>query len=123
MSPPPYEQRAAGPKGQGTFSKDNITRGTRILAERPLLTVPQDAEHDLEARGDAIVEAFDGLGPTQQKRFRQLHNAFSNSKDDVVGIFNTNAFSGHWEMAADERLGVVGFTASRFNHGCRPNAR
>jgi hypothetical protein len=63
------EVRASSGKGQGIFAKTDIPRGTRVIAEPPLLKI------DDPKNGDArtIVRAFDSLPISQQNLYLGLH--------------------------------------------------
>jgi hypothetical protein len=116
-----YEIRAIPGKGYGCVSLKPIPRGTRILAEDPLLIVPV---------GDYMLsdvqKAFDSLTPSQQTLYYTLHSSHGqdpkkwpsrihDSSPSLISIFQTNCM----EMNA----GAAVFPhAARFNHSCNPNA-
>ncbi|KAI4616993.1 uncharacterized protein J4E87_008505 [Alternaria ethzedia] len=135
-----YEVRAIPGKGYGCVSLKPIPRGTRILAEDPLLIVPV---------GDYMLsdvqKAFDSLTPSQQTlyytlhsshgqdpnkwpsrihesvppqevlRIKEQHKARTDPSPSLISIFQTNCM----EMNA----GAAVFPhAARFNHSCNPNA-
>tara|TARA_R110002003_G_scaffold171_18_gene14037 strand:+ start:3331 stop:4131 length:801 start_codon:yes stop_codon:yes gene_type:complete len=135
-----YEIRAIEGKGYGCFSLKPIKRGTRILAEDPLLIVP--VAHYLQSD---IQKAFDRLSPEQQRlyftlhsghgqdpknwpsrihesvdplerqRIQEQHNARVGTEPSLISIFQTNCM----EM----NKGAAIFPhAARFNHCCNPNA-
>lgn len=62
-----YEIKAAGAKGLGVFASSIIPRGTRILAERPLFTIPKDNSIHRN-----IYYAIRLLSPEARTQFLQL---------------------------------------------------
>jgi hypothetical protein len=135
-----YEIHAIEGKGYGCFALKAIKRGTRILAEDPLLIVPvaQYLQFDIQ-------KAFDQLSPDQQRlyftlhsghgqdpkiwpsrihesvdplerqRIQEQHNARVGNEPSLISIFQTNCM----EM----NKGAAIFPhAARFNHCCNPNA-
>jgi hypothetical protein len=106
-----YELRAITGKGIGVLATTGISRGTRILAERPLLT----ASRFLNAATGNVNEIFQTLSPSRQSRYMELHNAHP-ELDPVAGIFKTNSLP-------RGQMGSVYETICRVNHSCRPNAR
>lgn len=136
----PYEIRAISNKGYGVFATQFLKRGTRILADDPLLIVP--IEEYLEAD---IKEVFDELTLEQQRlyfslhsahgqdpakwpskihpsvperersRILEQHNARLGKEPSLVSIFQTNC------MEVEDGAGIFP-NAARFNHSCNPNA-
>lgn len=136
---PFYTIRPVPNKGYGCFANINIKRGTRILADSPLLSVP-DSDYML-----ADVEAaFSKLSARDQSLYYTLHSAHNQSRDlwpkevhpsvtgqerqrileqhearvgerpSLVSIFQTNCM----EMKGGA---AVYLHCSRFNHSCNPN--
>ena len=135
-----YEIRPIPGKGYGCFALKPIKRGTRILADPPLLVVPiaEYYQPDIQA-------AFDKLSPTDQalyfslhsangqdpanwprqvhpsvtarehQRILEQHNARVGKEPSLISIFQTNCM----EM---ENGAAVFPNAARFNHSCNPNA-
>jgi hypothetical protein len=111
-----FELRDVPGKGQGVIALANMPRGTRILAEAPLITINKESERNINKLRGALVEAFNKLSMSRRGEFIQLHNAFP-QEGTLLGIYYTNAFG------INKNKTSVFFPASRFNHSCRPNAR
>ncbi|KAL2061305.1 hypothetical protein VTL71DRAFT_7578, partial [Oculimacula yallundae] len=106
-------------KGLGTFAKEKIPRGTRILAESPLLK----AAVDPTTGGMNVKDAFNNLTGPQQRAYLELYGYAS---DDFKKLH-------HWEVLGElDRKVLAIYTAnhwgrdvfqlaSRFNHSCIPN--
>jgi SET domain-containing protein len=112
------EIREIPEKGRGIFAKEKISRGTRIVAESPLLKATAVSSH-----GVNVLTAFNNLSPPKQRAYLDLHGHASETlkKDNdwdslpdldrrVIAIYATN----HWGRD-------VFWLASRFNHSCIPN--
>ncbi|KAK7178113.1 SET domain-containing protein 5 [Paraphaeosphaeria sporulosa] len=112
------EVRETPENGLGIFAKEKISRGTRIVAESPLLKATAVASH-----GVAVLPAFHNLSPTKQRAYLGLHGHPSEilKKDNdweslpdldrrVLAIYATNSWGRD-----------VFWLASRFNHSCIPN--
>ena len=105
-----WELRPSPGKGIGMFAKSKILRGTRILADRCLINLPQP-----KALLTDIERAFDQLSPSQQKAYMELHCPDRPGRSPVVRIWEANCFR------VDEGAGIF-LKASRINHSCTPNA-
>ncbi|KAF2818634.1 SET domain-containing protein [Ophiobolus disseminans] len=135
-----YEIRAIPGKGYGCFAVKPIERGTRILADDPLIIVPIAYYMNCD-----IQQAFDKLSAHEQKLYFSLHSGHgqdpklwpSRISDQVpehekariieqhtartgkdaslISIFQTNC------MEKDKGAAVFPH-AARFNHCCNPNA-
>ncbi|KAF2851701.1 SET domain-containing protein [Plenodomus tracheiphilus IPT5] len=135
-----YEVRAIPGKGFGCFALKDLKRGTRILADSPLLIVPMAdyLQEDIQAAFDKLTprekelyfSLHSGHGqdprnwPSQihpsvdgkeRTRIEQQHAARTGKEPTLISIFQTNCM----EM----NKGAAVFPhASRFNHACNPNA-
>jgi len=135
-----YEVRATPRKGYGCFAIKPLQRGTRILADSPLLIVPvfEYFQTDIQAAFDQLSPADQALyftlhsahgqnttnWPTkihssvssrERARIIEQHNARVGKEPSLISIFQTNCM----EMGK----GAAVFPhASRFNHSCNPNA-
>ncbi|KAF1849229.1 SET domain-containing protein [Cucurbitaria berberidis CBS 394.84] len=135
-----YEVRPIPGKGYGCFALKAMKRGTRILAEEPLLVVPI-----AEYLQSDIQQAFDKLSPEQKdiyfslhsghgqdpklwpsrihptvegkerQRIKEQHDARTGKQPSLISIFQTNCME--WNKGA-----AVFPNAARFNHCCNPNA-
>jgi hypothetical protein len=115
----PYiEVRALIGKGLGIFAKKSIPRGTRVLAESPLLRATTFSNHGVD-----VQTAFDNLTPREQEAFLDLHGYASETlkKDNnwtMLPSLNRKVLA----IYAANRWGRDVFQlASRFNHCCIPN--
>jgi hypothetical protein len=135
-----YEIRAIPGKGYGCIALQPLARGTRILADSPLLIVPladymeSDIEHAFTTltpeQKDLYFTLHSGHGqpasawpssihpsvPARERaRIQEQHQARTGTKPTLISIFQTNCM----EMNA----GAAVFPhAARFNHACNPNA-
>ncbi|KAJ5797553.1 uncharacterized protein N7503_006849 [Penicillium pulvis] len=121
------EMKEAGHKGLGMFAKVDIPRGTRVIAETPLLNTQLNDDGDPESK--QILQGFELLTPPQRDSFLGLSgyastifkmsvtDEFKQAWEDipelhrtVLSIFKANAFGG-----------MIFLTGSRINHSCIPN--
>ncbi|KAF2628500.1 SET domain-containing protein [Macroventuria anomochaeta] len=135
-----YEIRALPGKGYGCIAIQNISRGTRILTDAPLLIVPMAdyMKTDIELAFSSLASAQKALyfslhsghgqpasaWPSQihpsvpareRQRIEEQHAARTGKEATLISIFQTNCM----EMGA----GAAVFPyAVRFNHSCNPNA-
>ncbi|KAJ4366708.1 hypothetical protein N0V95_000036 [Ascochyta clinopodiicola] len=135
-----YTVRALPGKGYGCIALRHIPRGTRILTDTPLLSVPGAVY-----MASDIEQAFASLTPEQQNLYQTLHSghgqptsswpstihasvplperqriteqhaARTSPHATLLSIFQTNC------MEQGHGAGVFAH-ASRFNHACNPNA-
>jgi hypothetical protein len=135
-----YEIRAIPTKGYGCFALKPIGRGTRILADDPLLIVPvaeymlSDIEtafttltpsqkalyHSLHSGHGQDPRAWpsrihESVPPKERLRIQEQHTARTNSSPSLISIFQTNC------MEMNQGAAVFPH-AARFNHACNPNA-
>lgn len=119
--------KEAGHKGQGMFAKVDIPRGTRVIAEPPLLNLQLNDNGDLDSK--QILQGFELLTPSQRDSFLGLSGfasttfkmsvtgEFKQAWEDipefhrtVLSVFKANAFGG-----------MIFVAGSRINHSCIPN--
>ncbi|KIX91892.1 uncharacterized protein Z520_12397 [Fonsecaea multimorphosa CBS 102226] len=67
-SHPLIQIRNAGQKGLGVFANVNIPRGTRIVAEAPLM------KSDRAGDSMTIWKAFSKLMPVEKEKYLELHH-------------------------------------------------
>ncbi|KAG6299772.1 hypothetical protein E4U45_004313 [Claviceps purpurea] len=106
-------------KGKGLVATQHIPKGTRILSEQPLITIPRHME--LQEQRRLICQKVEALRDDQRRAFLSLHNAHpSEDSDDSVlfCIFQTNALPG---AESPDNVAVF-LEASRINHDCENNA-
>ncbi|KAF1935876.1 SET domain-containing protein [Clathrospora elynae] len=135
-----YEIRAIPSKGYGCFALKQLLRGTRILADSPLLSVSVGDYmlSDIEAAFAALTtdeqslyftlhsghgqdaklwpsRIHETVEPQERRRIQEQHDARTGDTATLISIFQTNC------MEKDRGAGVFPH-AARFNHCCNPNA-
>ncbi|KAH9214369.1 hypothetical protein DL95DRAFT_523919 [Leptodontidium sp. 2 PMI_412] len=115
-------------KGLGLIATIPIPRGTHIITEAPLLTIPLPPPTpglgvSLPSLLTSLQTAFSSLPPPSQKTFLSLHNhRFPGDSTavppnpDLLTIFRSNAYN-----TGTSHIGLFPLIA-RINHSCRPNA-
>ncbi|KAG6132050.1 hypothetical protein E4U12_003370 [Claviceps purpurea] len=121
-------------KGKGLVATRNIPKGTRILSEQHLITIPTDLDHE-EGR-KSICRQLEALSNDQRRAFLSLHNAYpcndmedsdktkdadkvKDAAEQYLDIFSTNALP----MCEDDQdNGSIFLMACRINHDCESNA-
>ncbi|KAG6293345.1 hypothetical protein E4U09_003024 [Claviceps aff. purpurea] len=113
-----YALKDVPDKGKGLVATRNIPRGTRILSETPVFTMPTGKT--MEERQNLICQQMDSLSNDQRNAFLSMHNAhlFNDAAEQYIGIFRTNC------LPADEFPDKAGIflEACRINHDCDNNA-
>ncbi|KAJ4373764.1 hypothetical protein N0V83_002503 [Neocucurbitaria cava] len=107
-------------KGKGIVAIENISKGTRILSEEPVITTPEYQQDD-EWLKSHLSQQVDVLSEPQRQSFLSLHNLypFQNIVEQSLGIIRTNALP----IEADGIGGGIFLEASRINHACDNNAQ
>jgi hypothetical protein len=118
-----FKQIAIPGKGQGLVATEEIEKGTRVLSEPPILSVPRNSHPSI------ILKAFEGLKPPAMQALGQLHRYIAPSRYEmlaqiakkpiaamdpnvlnVIGTYLNNSLGGH-----------IFLQGSRINHSCTPN--
>jgi hypothetical protein len=103
-------------KGNGLIATQKILKGTRILAEKPIITVPEDAP-DSPALRAHINRQVDTLPSDQRQAFLSMCNIYPGGDySQYLGIIRTNA------LPMDSGSGIF-LDACRINHACDNNAQ
>jgi len=107
-------------KGKGLVANDNIPKGTRILLERPVITIPERQQSD-EWLKRHISQQVDSLDENQRQSFLSLHNIYPYNElaEQFLGIIRTNGLP----IEANGTGGGVFLEACRINHSCDNNAQ
>ncbi|KAK3044233.1 hypothetical protein LTS18_001832, partial [Coniosporium uncinatum] len=84
---PLFEIKDIPGKGKGLVARFNVSSGTRILCEKPLLTVEAKSREELER---LLVDKLNAMPKSSQRQFLSLHNNLL-GKYPFSGIFKTNA--------------------------------
>ncbi|KAI0424682.1 hypothetical protein F5Y09DRAFT_347484 [Xylaria sp. FL1042] len=110
----------AGPHGTGLFARYPIRRGSIILAESALFSIPSmdPGWHNM------VIQEYNKLTSDLQNTYLRLRRSSTALKADlkdhdqwhILGIFATNAYGIANDAAA------IYPTFSRVNHSCTPNA-
>ena len=139
-SPKVYEVRQSPGRGLGAFATKLIPRGTRILAEAPLLftKINHYLKSDLEDTFNALTteqkdqfwalhsghgqdperwpsQIHSGVSAHEAQRIREQHESRLAPEKSVLSVFMVNC------MEMGNGAGVFA-EAARFNHSCAPNA-
>lgn len=111
---PLFEIKDIPGKGKGLIARFNISSGTRILCEKPLLIVQPKPREELES---VLAAKLKALSKASQRQFLTLHNNFP-GKFPFSGIVKTNALP----CGSGSPVGGVYPTLCLINHSCVPNA-
>jgi SET domain len=103
-------------KGLGLIATQDITPGTLLLSESPLLTTEGVTTIDLEVAESQLRKKFSSLSLSSQKAFMALHNNYPDDKP-LSGIVRSNGYP----LGPGAEAGGVYETISRINHSCAPN--
>ncbi|KAH8727791.1 hypothetical protein GQ44DRAFT_737973 [Phaeosphaeriaceae sp. PMI808] len=106
LSIPLFEVKDIPGKGRGLVARFNISVGTRIICEKPLL------ERSIAAKLKALPK-------TSQREFLSLHNNYPGMKYPFSHTFKTNALP----CGPDSAIGGVYPTMCLMNHSCIPNSQ
>ena len=111
---PLYEIRPVTGKGRGIVACSNIPKGTRILCEKPLLTLATE----IDSLDDNIERKVRALSKDQLRQYLSLYNTHTNG-NAFTGIFQTNA------LPCESTPPTVGIfpTICLINHSCVPNSQ
>jgi hypothetical protein len=117
---PPYTIQEIPGKGVGLVATDKIPRGTRILSEEPIITIPDDAP-DMEYLKSSIAKQVARLSPAQREAFLSLPSIypFTNDAEHYLGIVRTVTLP----IGEDGVDGGIFLEACRINHACDNNAQ
>jgi len=117
---PTYALRDVPGKGKGLVATEKISKGTRILSEEPIITVPRN-ELDNKRLRTFICQQVDALSEHERRAFLSMHNihTYGNAVEQYLGIVRTNALP----IETDESEGGIFLEACRINHACDNNAQ
>jgi len=102
-------------KGTGMVATRNLFPGDLILAEKPLLFVPDEVYEDIEATEELIDKQVLKLDSSQREMLFELTDSRNPLEPTYLGIFYTN------DMNYDGDA-VLCPVMARANHSCVPNA-
>lgn len=117
---PTYTLRDVQGKGKGLVAIKKISKGTRILSEEPIVTVPGN-EPDKEHLRISICQQVDALSEDHRRAFLSLHNIhpYKSTTEQYLGIVRTNGLP----IETDRSEGGIFLEACRINHACDNNAQ
>ncbi|KAG6026458.1 hypothetical protein E4U19_002583 [Claviceps sp. Clav32 group G5] len=106
-------------KGKGLVATRDIPKGTRILAEQPLITLP--AKLTGEKVPELLYRQWGSVNIDQRIAYLSLHNKFADGikkgGSQFIGIFSSNCR----EFGRGDKVGIF-LETSRINHDCESNA-
>lgn len=107
-------------KGKGLIATEDIPKGTRIISEKPVITLSQNLA-DIEQLQVQINQQVSSLSKDQQREFLSMDNIYpyTDSTERWRGIIRTNALPVGPQLDA----GGIFFKACRINHACDSNAQ
>ncbi|KAK8075415.1 hypothetical protein PG997_010078 [Apiospora hydei] len=105
--------------GNGVVAASKITKGTRIHAESPFITLPKlDEAPNAKALNHVVLKQLRSASRDDQRAFFSLGNIHGKTLPIPLGIVQTNALA-----YGPGGEGGVFLTGSQFNHDCLPSAR
>jgi hypothetical protein len=103
-------------KGKGLIASKDISRGTLVLSDAPLLKT--DVITSMETVEKDLVRALKVLPKDHQRAFLSLHNNYP-GKNPLSNIIRSNGYP----LGPGSEVGGVFPNLSRINHSCKPNAK
>ena len=115
-----YTQELISGKGQGLVATQDIPRGTRILAEKPLFKIPVEGTSPKVVEME-IANKLKLLSKDELRAFLSLRNNVPGTSTPFLNIVRTNSLPlGHGSQTTE---GGVFLEVSRINHACLPNCQ
>lgn len=111
---PLFEVKHIPGRGKGLIARTDIPEGTRILCEKPLLTVESMPAEALEL---VLAAKLRSMSKTEQLLYFSLHNNFP-GKPVLGSILKTNGLP----CGTGSSAGGVYPTICLINHSCLPNS-
>jgi hypothetical protein len=107
-------------KGKGLIAIEKISKGTRILSEEPIITIPRN-ETNSERLQISIYQQVATLSEHQQRAFLSMHNIhpYRDAAERYLGIIRTNALPAE----TDGDKAAIFLEACRINHACDNNVQ
>lgn len=115
-----YAVRDVPGKGKGLVAIERISKGTRILSEEPIITVPHDRPGSKPLQ-TIVFQQVKALSESQRHTFLSMRNihAYRNTAEQYLGIVRTNALP----IGTNGIDGGIFLEACRINHACDNNAQ
>jgi hypothetical protein len=114
----PYAIRVIAGKGKGVIATMKINKGTRIMSEVPIFTVPRN-NPDIDDVERIVIKEVEALDTDRQRAFLDLTNVHGHAHSQSLGIARTNVLP----LGSNDPSGGLFLEASRINHSCRHNAQ
>lgn len=105
-------------KGLALVAAQNISKGTRILSEKPLFTFPS-AGPNIEEIEQVVTHKLKALPRDDQRAVLSLHNNFRGRANPFIGIVKTNGIP----LGPGATEGGLFLETARINHACLPNSQ
>ncbi|KAL2057422.1 hypothetical protein ABVK25_002475 [Lepraria finkii] len=105
------EVRPSPGKGKGTFAKEFVPKGTRLISERPILRMSSNYFND-----ETLKKMVQNLPTTERRDFEDLHCPICQPEQALRQKYIMNHFS-----LSVPQIGIC-LQGSRINHSCLPNA-
>lgn len=105
-------------KGRGVVATTDITIGTRIIAEDPILLLGAGGFMSVVDIAARLMRDLKAMTPENQRIFLGLSNCYPDESNKFMGIFKTNALP----CGPFSPVGGIYPTVCRVSHSCRPNA-
>ncbi|KAJ4352511.1 uncharacterized protein N0V89_007860 [Didymosphaeria variabile] len=118
-SQPIYAVEDIPGKGRGLIATKDIAKGTRIISEKPIVSISQSGGN-IEQLQLSMHQQVNSLREADKQEFLSMMNIcpYNNSTEEWFGIVRTNALP----MGPDLDAGGVFLHACRINHACDNNA-
>jgi hypothetical protein len=119
-SQPMYAVENVPGKGKGLIATKDIPKGTRIISEKPVITVGPPIAN-MEQLEICIYQQVSSLSEDQIREFLSMENIYpyTDSAERWRGIFRTNALP----IGPNLSAGGIFLKACRINHACDNNAQ
>ncbi|OAF98576.1 SET domain-containing protein [Paraphaeosphaeria sporulosa] len=106
-------------KGRGVVALTDITKGTRVMSEKPIITISQNITSIQQLR-TCILDQVSSLSKYDRQEFFSMANVYGgiNPLETWYGILRTNALP----MGPNLDTGGIFLQACRINHACDGNA-
>lgn len=117
QSPYLYDFTHISGRGMGIRANHYLRRGSRIITDTPLFTIPNYAT-DPAAVTSHVTKALKGKSKDEQRMFLSLFNAYPQDYMPFYGIIKTNSLP----LGPDSEDAGLFLTCARLNHSCAPNA-
>lgn len=113
-----WEIKSIAGKGKGIVAIQDITPGTLLLSEEPLITTECITSIDFDLAEYELETELKKLPMDSQKALRVLHNNYpDDEKHKLTGVMRSNGYP----LGTDASVGGAFATISRINHSCVPN--